>query len=246
MYEILFQYGKINIRTFNLFLVIAFIYSIIFLVRYIQLKKMYLGFLVNNLFYFLLAAVLGGKIFYVFEHFINFKQNPLQIFYFWDFNYSSFGMFYSLVLVLLYLCIKNKQDFWLWLDSFVLSGLSALIFIHISNFLTGDHYGIATNLPWGVSFDTFNIALTIPIHPVQLYSAFISFIILIFSVKYVKRTHLTGVSATIVIMLYSISAFLIDFLHFIPSNYARFNYLFTASIAFISYIYRSHTRTIDK
>lgn len=246
MYEILFQYGPIAIKTFNLLLAVAFLVGIIFLVRFIRLKKLKLAFFVENLILFLIIPLIGGRLFYIFEHLALFKQNPLQALFIWDLGFSVFGLFYTAIGTLYVLSKREQEDFWGWVDAFTLTSLVGLFFIHIGTFLNGTHYGIPTDLPWGIAFDTYNIPFTTPIHPTQIYSALMTFVILGISMRYVKKTHLTGVVGTLSIMLYSLSAFGIDFLHGYPSMYTKVNHLIIASLAFVFYILCSHKKLLKK
>ncbi|MCK5602415.1 prolipoprotein diacylglyceryl transferase [Candidatus Pacearchaeota archaeon] len=242
MYEILLQYGPITITTFNLLLVLAFIVAIVHLVRFIRLKKLKLSFVVEHFSKLILISLIGGRLFYIAEHFSVFTEHPLRMFFLWDLGFSAFGILYAGLATLFYLTQKAHEDFWGWLDVFSLSSFSALFIIHIGHFFNGTHYGSLTNLPWGIQFDTFNIPYTNPIHPTQLYSALATFIIFSISIKSVKRTHLTGVVSSLAIMLYSISALGIDFLHGSPSAYNKTNYLIIAALAFISYVHTSHKK----
>ena len=245
MYEILFQYGPVTISTFNLLLALAFIVGMIFLVRYIQFQKLKLGFLVNNFVYLIIFPLIGGRLIYGLEHFSMLKQNPLSFFYVWDLGFSPFGVFYAGILTLYLLSRRDHEDFWGWFDAFVLTGLTGLFFIHLGHFFNGTHYGKPTELLWGISFDTFNIPFTTPIHPVQVYSAIITFVIFGLSMSYVKRIHLSGIVGTLSIMLYSLSAFGIDFLHGLPSAYAKISHLIVGALAFIFYIHCSHKKMFE-
>ena len=246
MYEILFQYGPVTVSTFNLLLALAFVSGSVFLVRFINLKKLKLSFFVNNFIYFLLIPLAGGRLIYLFEHIPIFKRNPLQILFVWDMGFSPFGIFYSAILILYLISRREHEDFWAWADAFVLASLVGLFFINIGHFFNGTNYGMPTELPWGISFDTFNIPYLNPIHPAQIYSALVIFVIFSFSMRYVKRTHLPGIVGTLSVMLYSLSAFGIDFLHGLPSTYAKISYLVIAALAFIFYILCSHKKLLLK
>ena len=245
MYEILFHYGLFTITTFSVSILIAFIVGIIFLIRFVKLKKIKLSFFVNNFIYFIIFPLIGGRLFYIIEHFSVFQKNILYAFAIWDFGFSPYGICYSAILTLFIFSKKKREDFWGWLDAFVLSGLTGLFFIHIGHFFDGTQYGLPTDLPWGITFDTFNIPFITPIHPTQLYAALATFIVLGISMKIVKRTHLTGIAGTLAAMLYSISAFGINFLHGSPSTYSKINYLLIAAIAFIFYIHCSHKKLFN-
>ncbi len=245
MYEILFQYGPFTLSTFTVLLALAFIAGMVFLIRFIQFKKMKLGFFVNHFIWLVILPLLGGRLLYAVEHFSVIRENPLSFFYIWDLGFSPFGIFYTALITLYLLSRREQEDFWAWLDALVLTGLSGLFFVHLGHFFKGTHYGKPTDLPWGISFDTFNIPYTTPIHPTQLYSALATFIVFSLAMTYVKRTYLNGVAGTVAVMLYSLSAFGIDFLHGIPSAYAKISYLLIAALAFIFYIHCSHKKLFD-
>jgi phosphatidylglycerol---prolipoprotein diacylglyceryl transferase len=245
MYEVLLQYGSFTLTTLNVFLVIAFVVGMVFLVRFIQFKKMALRFLVNHLLWFVLAALVSGRLVYLIEHFRFYWDNPLTIFYVWDMGFSAFGMFYAVIGLIWHLARKEHEDFWAWIDALALSGMVALFFAHIGAFFNGSDYGRPTDLPWGISFDNFNIPFLTPIHPTQLYSALVVFAILNLSMWSAKRTHLTGMVGTMAIMLYSLAQFGIDFLHGEPSLYVKVSHGVIASLAFIFHIHCSHKKLLS-
>ncbi|MBN2096768.1 prolipoprotein diacylglyceryl transferase [Candidatus Peregrinibacteria bacterium] len=245
MYEILFQYGPFTLSTFTVLLAMAFVVGMVFLIRFIQFRKLKLGFFVNHFVYLILFPLIGGRFLYAAEHFSVIKENPLSFFYVWDMGFSPFGIFYSALLTLYLLSRREHEDFWAWLDTMVLTGLSGLFFVHLGHFFKGSDYGKPTDLPWGISFDAFNIPYTTPIHPVQLYSALLTFLVFGLAMTYVKRTYLSGVVGTFAIMLYSLGAFGIDFLHGLPSAYAKISFLAISALAFIFYILCSHKKMFD-
>ena len=245
MYEILLQYGPFTITAISVSILIAFMVGIVFLIRFIKLKKIKLSFFVNNFIYFIIFPLIGGRLFYAFEHFSVFQKNILHIFMVWDLGLSAFGIFYSFIITLFIISRKNRVDFWGRLDAFALSGLVGLFFIHIGHFFNGSHFGMPTELPWGIAFDTFNIPFITPIHPTQLYSALITFFVFGIGMTIAKRTHLKGMVGALTVMLYSISAFGIDFLHGSPSTYNKINYLLIIAFAFIFYIHCSHKKLFN-
>ena len=245
MYEVIFQYGPLTLTTFNTLLAIAFVVGAIFLIRFIQLKKMKLSFFVNNFAYIVLMPLLSGRILNVIEHFPAYRTDLLQIFTVWDMKFSGFGIFYGAVITLYLLARREHEDFWSWFDAFVLCGLVGLIFIHLGDFFSGNFYGRPTGLPWGIAFDTYDIPFTTPIHPVQLYSALATFIIFVNFMRSAKRTHLTGLTGNLSVMLYCIASFGIDFLHGAPSMYAKITYAVIAAFAFIFYMNCSHKKLFE-
>jgi len=240
MLEILFQYGPVTLRTFNLFVAIAFFLGGVFLLRCVTRQKMSVSFLAHYFLYFILAALIGGRMGYVFENLSLFMQDPLSSLYVWDLEFSFFGAFLALFLALYFVSRSAREDFWAWSDAFILSNLLALIFIHIGQFFDGMNYGRPTDLPWGITLDTQNIPFISPIHPTQLYSALATLIIFLYAKRYMKHTHLSGMAGSLALMLYALAMLGIDFFHGAPSLYAKISYGIVAMLAFVSLVHCSY------
>jgi phosphatidylglycerol---prolipoprotein diacylglyceryl transferase len=237
MLEILFQYGSMTIMTFNVLLVIAFIISGVFLIRYTQRQMMNISFIAQNIAYVIIAIVVGGRLLYIFENPELFISNPVYAFLVWDMHFSFFGILYSIVITLIILTRRAKEDFWAWLDASALSLLSAMIFVHIGHFFNGTEYGVPTDLPWGIAFDTQNIPYLNPIHPAQLYAFSATLVIFLYALKKSRRVHLSGVIGTLALMLYSLAMLGIDFLHGDQSIYVKISF---GAIATLSFIFLVH------
>ena len=158
----------------------------------------------------------------------------------WDLKFSAFGVFYGGLGALFLFTKKAKESFWAWLDAFTLATLFCLFFLHLGHFFNGSNYGIPTGLPWGIVFISISIPFTTPLHPTPLYSALLSFFIFAYGMKRSRQTHLLGVVGSLGIMLYSISAFLIDFLHGAPSLNSKINFLGIAVLGLVALIHCSH------
>lgn len=244
MHEILFQYGPFALTTFSALLAVGLVASTLFLVRYVQFKKMALRFVVNHFFLWIASALVVGRIFYVAEHWFNYSNSLISVIQVWDMGLSPFGMLVASLGLLVYLSRKDHEDFWAWLDALTLASLVALFFVHWGHFFNGSDYGKPTDLPWGIAFDNFNIPYQTPIHPTQIYSALATFLVLNVAMITAKRTHLTGVAGNLAIMLYSLSALGIDFLHGEPSLYAKVAYGILASMGFVLYVHCTHRKLI--
>lgn len=240
MFEVLFQHGPFTFRTFNLFLALAFLFTTIFLLRYILRKKMSATFLSNHFLFLLLLGFLLGRVFYIIENWSFFENSWIKMLMIWDLKISSFGFFYGTLLGLFLFTRMAKEHFWVWLDALVLSGMVGLIGLHVGHFFNGSDFGIPSTLPWAISFDSPSIPFANPLHPTQLYSALITFLIFGYAMKYNRRVHLSGMVGNRVIVLYSLSAFSLDFLHGAPSAYAKISFLIIAATAFIFFVHCSH------
>lgn len=240
MLEILFQNSFITIHTINVLLVLGFLFTGTFVIRYVNKHKLNLAFLTEYFIHILLATLLMGRLAYVLVNFSDFQDNWLSVLYVWDMNFSFFGMILGFVTILFFAARRNKEDFWAWFDTFFLASLAMFFFVHVGFFFSGKDYGLPTSLPWGISFDTANIPFISPIHPTQLYAALLTLLLLTYSVNKSKRIHLSGVVGSMALMIYSLGMFGIDFLHGDPSMYVKISYGILAALGFVGYIHCTH------
>ncbi len=242
MLEILFQYGSVTIRTFNILLAFAFLFGGIYLIRYANRRKMNMSFLAHHAFTVLMAMLIGGRILYVLENTELFTNNPIYILFFWDLNFSFFGVLYGMIAALVFLTRKYREDLWSWFDACMLSMLSGMIFVHLGHFFNGSQYGKPTDLPWGIAFDTQNIPYLNPIHPTQIYSMLLALFVFLYVSKKSKRTDLFGIVGTMGLMLYSLGMMGLDFTHGDASIYVKVSYGVIAALSFISLVHCSHKK----
>ena len=163
------------------------------------------------LFYSVLGVIIGGRLGSVFfYHFDLFVDNPLYLFRIWEGGMSFHG---GLLGVILALWLYQRKYGWgfLRLCDFVAPLVPlGLGFGRIGNFINGELWGRATELPWGMVFPA--AADQLARHPSQLYQAGLEgallFVILwIFS----SRSRPVGSVCSLFVLLYGIFRFLIEF-----------------------------------
>ena len=148
-------------------------------------------------------------------------------------HFSFFGILYGLVISTILLTRKTSENFWSWYDLGIFSVLFSMIFVSIGHFFNGTNYGMPTDMPWGISFDTTNIPFVNPIHPTQLYAALLALVVFVYAVKRSKRVHLAGVVGNTAIMIYSLGMLGLNFLLGTPSLYVKVSFGIIATLAFI-------------
>jgi len=245
MLEVLYQNSWVTLRTFNILLALGFLITGAFLIRFSAKRKMNLSFMAKYGALLFLIALLGGRIAYIFENLTLYLTHPIYILYIWDLNFSFFGILYSIVIALVLFGKKAKEDYEGWWDILAISLMLMLVFVHVGQFFSGENYGMPTDLPWGIAFDTQNIPFVNPIHPTQLYSALVSGAIFTFAYKRIKRLHISGIMGNLALMLYSLSSISIDLLHGTPSLYSKISYAIIAACSFIWYVHCSHKKTLN-
>lgn len=120
-------------------------------------------------FYVALGVILGGRFGYVLFYRPEFYlANPVEIPQLWDGGMSFHGGVIGVSLGLFYLTRKNGLN-WLRVHDYVACCIPfGLFFGRIANFVNGELWGRATDVPWAMVFPTGG---EVPRHPSQLYEA---------------------------------------------------------------------------
>lgn len=223
MYPVILQIGPITIFSLWIMIAIGFFAALLVLNKLANKNRLKLNFITDHSLVIFFSGLIFARIAYVLANFNLYFQNPnlnniLRIFYIWDRGLSVWGGILGLTLSLVYFARINNENTLRWLDIFVVSILSALVFGNIGAFLDGINYGRETSLPWGVIID--NSLYTVPIHPTQIYAALYCLLITIvlFNLFNHKIAKNPGQIAIIGSGLYSFFRFLEEFLRGDESN----------------------------
>lgn len=120
------------------------------------------------IFYGAMGAVLGGRCGYVlFYNFDKFIGDPLWLLRVWEGGMSFHGGLLGVVLAMALYARKQKIDIGRMLDFVAPLAPIGLGFGRLGNFINGELWGRATDLPWAMIFPTDPEYL--PRHPSQLY-----------------------------------------------------------------------------
>lgn len=165
------QLGPVAIHWYGLMYLVAFL-QVILLGRWCIAHRPWSGWsmkmLDDALFYGVLGVILGGRLGYVlFYKPAEYLAHPLDIFKLWEGGMSFHGGFLGVILALA-LFARRHQLRWLAVTDFIAPlvplGLAAG---RLGNFINGELWGRATDLPWGMVFP--QAADGIARHPSQLY-----------------------------------------------------------------------------
>lgn len=162
------------------------------------------------LFYGALGVILGGRLGYVlFYQPGYFMSHPTEIFAVWQGGMSFHGGFLG-VLVAMALFARKTGKRWLALMDFVAPlvpiGLGAG---RLGNFINGELWGRATDLPWGIVFPQVD---NLPRHPSQLYEFGLEGVML-FSLLwwFSSKPRPVGAVSALFLIGYGASRFLVEF-----------------------------------
>lgn len=206
MHPVLFHLGPITIYSYGFLIAIGALLGFTYL--YFQGKKYFnVSFdQSNTLFiYLVIAGVVGGKFFMIFESPSYYLSNPGKLI-----SGSGFVFYGSLVFAIptmLWFFKKNNLPTWGMLDIMGPTACIAHGFGRIGCFLAGCCYGKPTDGIFGVTYiDAACQAepLNTPLHPTQLYEATFIFSIFILLTILKKKKQFNGQLFLIYIMLYAV------------------------------------------
>jgi len=114
--------------------------------------------------YLVIGIILGGRLGYVliynFDYYI---KNLHEIFYVWNGGMSFHGGLIGIIIATIIFTSIRKIYTFIYLDIIACVTPIGLFLGRISNFINGELYGKATDLPWGVIFP--NVGLLLDIRP---------------------------------------------------------------------------------
>ena len=212
---VLFQIGPFAIRWYALAYIIGLVLGWRYCLWLAAQRPLALG---RELFddYFvwaILGVLLGGRLGYVLFYKPGFYlENPLQIPMLWEGGMSFHGGMIG-VIVLLWLYTRRRGvPFFPMMDVVAVAGPIGLFFGRLANFINGELYGRATDVPWAMVFPNGGPE---PRHPSQLYEALLEGIVL-FLVLHVlaRRTDARlryGLLSGVFLIGYSLSRLAVEF-----------------------------------
>ena len=164
------------------------------------------------IFWGMLGAILGGRLGYVlFYKPAEYLANPAGILAIWQGGMSFHGGLLGVILVLVWYARSRQISLWAVGDLASITVPLALGAGRIGNFINGELWGRATDLPWGVVFPQ---ALDgIARHPSQLYQALLEGVLLfaIATVLAARRSLAPGQLAGVFLIGYGVMRFLVEF-----------------------------------
>jgi phosphatidylglycerol:prolipoprotein diacylglycerol transferase len=176
MHPILFEYGSFKLYTYGFFLALAFLGAIFIAGR----EARRLGLLVETFFdlcfYAVVAALVGSRLMYVLLDLRTFLAHPLQIFAIWGGGLDFQGGVIVALAVAIWFIRRHRLPWRPSLDALALGMPVGQFLGRIGCFMAGCCYGSPSTLPWAVTFTNPQTLcpLRVPVHPAQLYEAFLS------------------------------------------------------------------------
>lgn len=189
MHPILFEYGPIRIFTYGFLLALAFLSAIFIAGREARRLGLPVSRFYDLCFYIVLAALVGSRILYVLLDLPTFLSHPLKIFALWEGGLVFHGGVILALIVAFYYMRRHHLPWRPALDALAVGTPVGQFFGRMGCFMAGCCYGAPSNLPWAVTFANPEslCPLRVPLHPAQLYEAFLA--LGVFGVLYWFRTR---------------------------------------------------------
>jgi len=207
-----FEIGPFIIWTHLLFLMIAIWLSSEFFFRLASSAGLSLQHFKDHMWWYLLGAALGGRLFAVIEQYrIYIKpDDPFRVFFVHDGNFSFLGMAAGIIIVLYVTRRSSRTTFLQWLDVLLPATTFGLCFDWLGKFAAGQAYGRPTDLFWGVTYDAPNVRFAVPIHPIQLYYALFYLMLTFLLLVVRKHARRAGAETLVGIVLASFATFFLE------------------------------------
>lgn len=207
------QLGPIGIHWYGLMYLIGFL-SLLWLGRQRIRSGHVAGWtereLDDILFFGVLGVILGGRLGYVlFYQPGYFLQHPLEIFAVWQGGMSFHGGFLGVLAAMLLFCRKTGKR-WLGVMDFIAPmvpiGLGAG---RLGNFINGELWGRATDLPWAMVFPQVD---QVARHPSQLYEMLLEGIVLFIVLwRFSAQKPPTGAVSALFLIGYGSARFIVEY-----------------------------------
>jgi phosphatidylglycerol---prolipoprotein diacylglyceryl transferase len=209
------QIGPLAIRWYGLMYLVGFAVSYWLGRRRIatgRSGRVTVALLDDLLFYGVLGVILGGRLGYVlFYKPAYYLQHPLEILAVWQGGMAFHGGFLG-VLVAVWWVARKHELRWLEVTDF-LAPLAPLAFAagRLGNFINGELWGRATDVPWGMLFQN-PAAGPVPRHPSQLYQFALEGVLLFVILwLYSAKPRPTGAVSGVFLIGYGVFRFAAEF-----------------------------------
>ena len=176
MHPILLEFGPIKIFTYGLILALAFLSAIFIGSREAKRLGLPVEKFYDLCFYAVVGALVGSRLLYVILDPRPFLEHPLKIFAMWEGGLDFQGGLFLALAVAIYYIRRHKLPWRPTLDALGLAMPVGQFFGRIGCFMAGCCYGSPSHLPWAVTFTNPQTLCPLrePLHPAQLYEAFLA------------------------------------------------------------------------
>ena len=207
------QIGPIAVRWYGLMYLVGFVGGLL-LARWRVRRHPELGWSKQDiddlLLYCIVGVVLGGRLGYVlFYKLADYLHDPIRILYLWEGGMSFHGGFLGVILALAWYAARTRRHWFAVTDFLAPLAPLGLGAGRIGNFINGELWGRATNVPWAMIFPTVDSQ---PRHPSQLYEFALEGVVLFVILwLFARRPRPLGAVSAVFLVAYGVLRFAVEF-----------------------------------
>jgi len=180
VYPILLRLGSFELRSYSVIVALATLAGYLLARREASRRGLADVVLEDLAPVAILAGIVGARLYYVaFFDPGMFLRHPLGVLAIWRGGLAVHGALLGGLLAAIWYCRSRDIRFWELADTLAPALILGQAIGRLACFLNGDAYGIATDVPWAVTFtDPAALApLGVPLHPTQLYELGLNFVL---------------------------------------------------------------------
>jgi phosphatidylglycerol:prolipoprotein diacylglycerol transferase len=225
MFPTVLRIGNLHIYSYGVMLFISFLCGIAVVEHRAKKFGVDSKKITDLALWVLLAVVLGSRLFYVAFHWGEFKNDLIGIIAFWRGGLAGlmfYGGFLGGIIAGFLFVYLNKLPVRKLMDAVAPAIVLGEGFTRIGCFLNGCCFGAPTHGIFGMVFPHNSPAgatfVDQPIHPTQLYSSAAGFILFFLALRLERLRMKPGVLAAILLIVYSLFRFGIDFVRYYENS----------------------------
>lgn len=219
MYPELLHIGPVTIYTYGLMMATGFIVS--YLLLQAESKKLgdHPNLASDIVFWAAIGGIVGSKIFYLLENIPDLLADPKGMIFSGSGLVFHGGLIGGAITVIAVLH-RSHKSIGVYADIIGPLLLIGQGFGRIGCFFAGCCHGQACDLPWAMTFPYASPPANYPVHPTQLYEAFLNFAFYFVLVKVIRpKTTKVGSTIAIYLMFAGLERFLIEFIRVNPRGW---------------------------
>lgn len=214
MHPVLWQIGPLTLRTYGLFLALAFLVGVFLAVKRGEERGVKRKDIFDLSFTIMISSVVGSRMFYVLTHLGEYADHPLGVFSFWEGGLSMFGGIVAALAASWWFASKRHLSFGLLGDIVAPSIALGTSLTRIGCFMNGCCFGLPTEASCGIVFPSVSAAGSIfpgtPLGPIQLYSALGALLLFIVLLIVDRKRRRDGFLFGLLWVLYSAGRIVVD------------------------------------
>lgn len=214
MYPVLLQLGPFALHTLWISIAIAIVVAGSLFAFIAKRERLSVEPLLKHGWSLVLCTLIGSRFIFIICNYDLFWPEQafdiIKIFFIWDRGLSLWGGVLFFLVRFFMLFRKEKELLLRYADALCSPFFFGYAIGKIGAFFDGTGFGVPTELPWGIAFESANVPYTVPIHPTQLYAVLYAALIGT-AILFLIRRYPKGHVALLAVWAFAVFRFLEEF-----------------------------------